>query len=407
MKTVVFSGTSEGHALCRFLSRHGVPADAYVATEYGEQVLEPMDGITVHTGRLAVEEMVGEIGKGALVIDATHPYADVVSQNICAACETAGSEYLRLTRPPIERTGVETVPDTAAAVEWLKAHPGRVLLTTGSKELDAYTAIEDYRERIFPRVLPTASVLAKCEALGFPGASVIAMQGPFSHEMNVALLDRVGADILVTKDTGRTGGFAEKLSAACETDVQVLVIARPTEESGRTLEEMKAYLTERLGLSAEQQKSAPPRFPLFINLAGKTVLVAGAGKIASRRIAVLCRFGARVRVVAPEVRGVMDSGAEVEMHVRGWEKSDLSDVFLAVAATDDRTVNHEIAAECAQQGILCSVADSAVESTFFFPAVCEGQGLIAGVVSDGTAHGAVRQAAKRIRTVLEEEHGTD
>ena len=52
--------------------------------------------------------------------------------------------------------------------------------------------------------------------------------------------------------------------------------------------------------------------------------------------------------------------------------------------------------------IPCSVADCAAESTFFFPAVCEGGGLTAGVVSDGTAHGKTAAAAKRIRAVLEE-----
>ena len=76
--------------------------------------------------------------------------------------------------------------------------------------------------------------------------------------------------------------------------------------------------------------------------------------------------------------------------------------FLAVAATDDRAVNHRIAADCAALGIPCSVADSAAESTFFFPAVCEGGGLTAGVVSDGTQHDKTARAAKRIRTVLEE-----
>lgn len=399
MNIRVFSGTSEGHALCRFLSENGVAADVFVATGYGEQVLEPMDGITVRTGRLDTDEMARAIGVGALVIDATHPYAEEVTKNIRAACETVGAEYLRLTRPVLRTAGVETVPDTAAAVAWLNAHPGKVLLTTGSKELDVYTGVAGYQERIFPRVLPTAAVLQKCETLGFPGAHIIAMQGPFSHEMNAALLARTGADILVTKDTGASGGFAEKLSAACETGAQVLVIARPQEESGRTLAEMKAYLRSRLGLGTA---AAPPRFPLFVSLAGKKCTVFGAGKIAARRADVLRRFGAAVTVVAPESRSFLAPDA-----VRGYEKSDLSGVFLAVAATDDRAVNRMIGQDCASLGIPCSVADSAAESTFFFPAVCEGGGLTAGVVSDGTAHAKTAQAAKRIRTVLEELNETD
>ena len=130
--------------------------------------------------------------------------------------------------------------------------------------------------------------------------------------------------------------------------------------------------------------------------------VYGAGKIAARRVGVLHRFGADVTVVAPEAR------AELTVdRARGYEKSDLSGVFLAVAATDDREVNRRIGEDCRAAGIPVSVADRAEESTFYFPAVCEGGGLIAGVVSDGTAHRAVAQAAERIRAVLEETHGTN
>ena len=398
MKLVVFSGTSEGHALCRFLSARGARAEAFVATEYGAAVMEPMDGVTVHEGRLDTAQIAAQLDADTLLIDATHPYAAAVTDNLRAACAAAGAQYERLLRPAVDGGAVETVPDTAAAVAWLNAHPGRVLLTTGSKELEAYTAVENWRERLYPRVLPTASVLQKCEALGFAGAQVIAMQGPFTHEMNAALLRQTGADILVTKDTGAAGGFAEKLSAARAMGAAVLVIARPREESGRTLEEMQAYLSERLGLSEPaRQEEALPRFPLFVSLAGKKCVVCGAGKIAARRIGVLQRFGAEVAVIAPE-----DKAGVGLNHCRGYEKSDLSGAFLAVAATDDRAVNHRIAQDCEAMGIPCSVADCAAESTFFFPAVCEGGGLTAGVVSRGAAHGKTAAAAKRIRAVLEE-----
>ena len=71
MKVLVFSGTSEGHALCRFLSARGAQAEAYVATEYGEAVMEPLPWITVHTGRLSPQALSQVIAPGALVVDAT------------------------------------------------------------------------------------------------------------------------------------------------------------------------------------------------------------------------------------------------------------------------------------------------------------------------------------------------
>ena len=286
MRLVIFSGTSEGHALCRFLSARGAQAEVYVATEYGAAVMEPMRGITVHEGRLDTAAIAARLDADTLLIDATHPYAAAVTDNLRAACAETGARYERLLRPAQDGSGCETVPDTAAAVAWLNAHPGKVLLTTGSKELDAYTAVENWQERLYPRVLPVSSVLQKCEALGFAGAHVIAMQGPFTRGMNAALLRQTGARILVTKDTGASGGFAEKLAAAQDTGATVLVIARPRAETGRTLGEMQAYLAETLGLAepAPAAGEALPRFPLFVPLAGKKCVVAGAGAIAARRI---------------------------------------------------------------------------------------------------------------------------
>ena len=216
MRLVVFSGTGEGHALCRFLSARGAQADVYVATEYGAAVMEPLRGITIHKGRLDEQEIAARLDADTLLIDATHPYAAVVTDNLRAACAKTGARYERLLRPALAGGDGVTVTDTAAAVRWLNAHEGKILLTTGSKELDAYTAVENFRERVYPRVLPTAGVLEKCASLGFPGAHIIAMQGPFSQAMNAALLRETGASILVTKDTGTAGGFAEKLAAARE-----------------------------------------------------------------------------------------------------------------------------------------------------------------------------------------------
>ncbi len=395
MRLLIFSGTSEGHEICRFLSRHSATADVFVATEYGEAVMEPMPGITVHQGRLDIDQMADYMGPDALVVDATHPYAHAVTENIRAACAQAGAEYQRLLRPRTEAQDVVTVPDTAYAVEWLAAHPGKVLLTTGSKELDAYTAVPDFKERLYPRVLPTPDVLQKCEALGFPGSHIIAMQGPFSKELNMALLRQTGASILVTKDTGKLGGFAEKLAAAQETGITVLMIARPSEEEGKSLEQMQDELLARLSL---KRTTSYPMFPLFVPLEGRTVLVVGAGKIAARRIGILQRFGVSVQVIATEKRADID----LPIEQRAFLEGDVDGASLVIAATDDRMVNHRVFVACQARGIPVSVADCAEESTFFFPAICEGKGLIAGLVSDGSDHHAVSVMAKRIRALMEE-----
>lgn len=401
MSILVFAGTSEGRSLAEFLSAQGLTATICVATEYGEMTMPALSGITVHCGRMKETEMCDTMRTHTLVIDATHPYADAVTRNIRSACEHTSTEYLRLVRPRIASDQeVVTVPDTAAAAAFLSGVTGSVLLTTGSKELEAFTAVERYVERLWPRVLPTASVLQKCETLGYSGAHIIAMQGPFSYEMNLALLRQTHAKYLVTKDTGAAGGFAEKLRAAADTGTTVVLISRPTEESGLTLTELCVLIKERFALSPCAEKSAVnTRFPLFVSLAGRKCVIFGAGRIAARRATILQQVGASVTIIAPEAHGVTPD------FVRGYEQSDLTGAFIVVAATNDRAVNARIAADCERARILCSVADCAEESTFYFPALCQAGTLTAGVVSDGSDHAATAKVAARIREVLQEEGG--
>lgn len=141
------------------------------------------------------------------------------------------------------------------------------------------------------------------------------------------------------------------------------------------------------------------RFPLFIDLIGKKVVVIGGGKIAGRRIDTLLRFGANVTVVAPELLGAPEG---VQWTARKFEENDLAGATLAVAATDNRAANHAVYEEAIRFGIPVSIADCPEECTFYFPAVCFGENLVAGVVSNGSDHTLTSRAAMEIRQVLEE-----
>ncbi len=141
------------------------------------------------------------------------------------------------------------------------------------------------------------------------------------------------------------------------------------------------------------------RFPLFVDLHNKPIVVIGAGSIALRRIGVLQSFGASITVIAPEALPLPESVAWI---ARSYRPGDLDGAFLVVAATDHRMTNAQVAQEARERGIFASIADSREESTFFFPAICTGSDLVAGVVSDGTKHHKTARAAKAIRKILEE-----
>lgn len=285
------------HRKAQVVEPSGLPisAEVYVATAYGASLLPAGPGITVHVGRLDAAEMRALFENAfapLLVIDATHPYAAVVSENILSACAATGVRCLRVER---ENAGVEetTASPEGAALHWVDSveeaaawlvhetsdvkcmpaasgmktqvpvqgengkertlaaraaigndapedpdrpssevtHRPNILITTGSKELAPYTRIPEFAARCYVRALPMVEALEKCQQLGFRREHLILMQGPFSEEMNVAQLRYADAGYLVTKASGETGGFPEKCEAALALGVEVVCIGRPKEVS--------------------------------------------------------------------------------------------------------------------------------------------------------------------------------
>lgn len=256
---LIFAGTTEGRELAEFLERQGVSCDVCVATEYGEQLLdENTTGHRIHRGRLTEDEMTELMARQRieLTVDCTHPYAAVVSENIRNACEKTKIRYLRLLRETETVDGACVFVDSVEeAVEYLKTREGTVLAATGSKELAKYTALPDYKERVTARVLSTPEAVEACAKLGFQGKNLICMQGPFGEELNYALLKQTRARFLVTKESGKTGGFPEKLRAARRAGAQLLVVGRPVKEEGYPAEEIRRILCRELGITCKRKIS--------------------------------------------------------------------------------------------------------------------------------------------------------
>ncbi|MEA5015422.1 MAG: precorrin-6A reductase [Candidatus Limiplasma sp.] len=245
VEIMVFGGTSEGRELASLLKAKGVPSLVCVATEYGESLLEAGGSLGVHTGRLAKEDMAAlmALHRPRLVIDATHPYAQAVSGNLRAACESAGVPCLRVRREPAsQEEGLFAFPSLDMLIPWLNAAPGIIFSALGAKEAPALTAVAGFEKRVWLRILPFVQGLESCIQAGFPPKRIICMQGPFSQELNEAMFRTTGAHILLTKESGAAGGFGEKLSAAKACGMAVAVLTRPREAEGLSLEEIKQRL---------------------------------------------------------------------------------------------------------------------------------------------------------------------
>lgn len=245
-KVLVFAGTTEGRLLAEGLKALGAQVVASVATEYGRESLAGLSGIQIHTGRMDRGEMEGLIRREGipLVVDATHPYAKEATREIQAACQAAGAKLLRCLRREDEavleevKDWVIRFPSIEEAVRWLESREGNILVTTGSKELAAFSGLMDFRERVYARVLPTAEAMAVCRDLGLSGRHIAGIQGPFSVQFNLAMIRELDCQFLVTKDSGREGGLEEKLKAAARAGIYAVVVERPCKESGMSVEEV-------------------------------------------------------------------------------------------------------------------------------------------------------------------------
>ncbi|MBT2658434.1 precorrin-6A reductase [Bacillus sp. ISL-18] len=228
----VLAGTSDARALALKIKKEGFDLLASVVTENAAVELRE-SGIPVQVGRLTDEDMVGLIDtKGILaVVDASHPFAEEASKNAIKAAKTAGIPYIRYERESqtFQYDNMTVVESYAEAAELALAKKGVVMLTTGSKTLQIFTKklLGNPDIRLIARMLPRVDNMEKCEQLGLPQKNIVAIQGPFSKEFDKALYKQYGVTLMVTKESGKVGSVDEKVEAAKELGIEVILIGRP------------------------------------------------------------------------------------------------------------------------------------------------------------------------------------
>lgn len=434
VKTVaVFGGTSEGRILAQEVQSFDFEVTVFVATEYGASMLEGFDEINLAVGRKQESEIADIIESNDMIIDATHPFATTVSETLKKLTTLKEKHYLRITRENAEVEVYENhikVNSFDEAADFLKRSEGNILLATGSKNLDTFTQIPDFRNRLFVRVLPEITSISKCHELGIKSSHVMALQGPFDVGLNEALLKQCDARFFVTKDSGSVGGFLEKVIAAKNLGITLITVQRPDELDealtiNDVLELLEASNSSDIKVSqnvVENHVESPkPRnpisdentfFPLFFDVCGKECLVVGAGKVGLRRATILADFGAIVTLVDPifeksslstsvQTKGyVPEVRSDVTIIGRSFECNDVKNKFLVVAATNSRRVNAEVFTSAKSEGCLINIADSPKDCDFYFPALVKGKDLFAGIISTQRNHSFLRKSAVQLRTYI-------
>ena len=238
-RAVIFGGTAEGRKLCELCAEYAISTVYCVATADGARPVNALPNVDIRVGRLGTGEMTALLGqnKTALVIDATHPYAEDASRNILAACQSAGNSLLSIVRESGEEQNCIYFKHLDDLLSWLEQEPGNVFVTMGSSHAEAFAGLADYQNRVWMRVLPSLNSLRICLDWGYRPGRLVCMQGPFSEELNRAMFLNANAKILVTKNSGATGGFPEKVRAARSLGMLTAVLSKPQAVDGVSLEE--------------------------------------------------------------------------------------------------------------------------------------------------------------------------
>jgi precorrin-6x reductase len=244
----IFGGTTEARYLSSYLIDQGISCTVTVTSNYAKELLTKSPLLDVRVKRLNVDEMKAAITEinPSLIVDATHPYAFEVSQNIKKACNNLNKEYLTVSRDIGSIDGTKTFKSMEMLASFLSDNcttDEMALSTLGIKEAKCLCDnFKNYKESIYLRILPSMESLSRAKELDFPSKHIMCMQGPFSKEMNVALLHETGSKYLLTKITGKVGGLEAKIEAAKECGAEVLALIAPDREKGLTLDDAKLQI---------------------------------------------------------------------------------------------------------------------------------------------------------------------
>lgn len=328
-KIIIFSGTTEGRKLSELLADANIPHGVSVASNYGELVMEKHPMVTIYKGRLSERKMKEFLRtyEAQIVVDATHPYATEVTRTIQSCVQSLQKEkldvtYLRLEREnssinneDLKSGNLHFFKDNESCCKALKNIQGNILLTTGSKELHIYCQSEEIRKRLYVRVLPGMESLTICREQGLLPQQVLALQGPFTVELNTAFIHQYHISCMVTKQGGINGGFPEKQRAAFQTGISLLVIQKEAEKCSYSFQEILQQLEQLLGVAIRSHKQAE----LIITLAG-----IGMGSIGSMTVEVEhlismadLIIGAN-RVIEPFTAKLEKKAAYVPLEILNW-----------------------------------------------------------------------------------------
>jgi precorrin-6A/cobalt-precorrin-6A reductase len=227
----LFSGTSEGKKIIKELDKINLSTLVFTATGYGSSLIFKSKNISINSGPLSKDQIKKVFQERQIkkILDATHPYAENISKNLIEVSEEMNLPYYRYERKEYsvdKSKNVEIFSNYDEIIKYLNKKRGNIMLTIGSKNLRKFV-LGIQVNRLYIRILPLPELIQDALDYGINLKNIVGMQGPFSKDVNKALIKDYNIKYKVTKNSGKEGGLGEKINAAEETGVKIIILDKP------------------------------------------------------------------------------------------------------------------------------------------------------------------------------------
>ncbi|EAZ94246.1 cobalt-precorrin-6A reductase [Crocosphaera chwakensis] len=239
-KLWVIGGTGDSVDAVKHIVKHSFPCIVTVTTPTASDLYPTLSNLSIQIGKLDKKEIqqlcTQETVKG--IIDASHPFAINISQQVIEFAQTENIPYLRYERPSLKINSQAIYLDSFEhLLEGNYLENKRVLLTVGCQALSRFKSCHE-KLVLYARILPKLESLKMALNAGFSESKIIALRPPITLELERSLWQQWQIDLVVTKASGKQGGEDIKLTVAKELGIPLIVIKRPLIQYPKQTEQM-------------------------------------------------------------------------------------------------------------------------------------------------------------------------
>ena len=236
LKILLLGGTKDSTELIKHLkANYDTDILTTTTTEYGSKLAREAGSDETISRPLLKDEIIELINNSDfdLLIDATHPFAEHITQTSVSVSKICEIAYIRFERPSLNLDDFDTSHiiyaksfENAGEIISKEIPDGNVLHFAGANTMEDVLKNVS-KERFYPRVLKVPKSMEKCEKLGIDDEHIIAMKGAASLKENIDLIEKYDASVMITKESGEIGGVIEMIEAANQKDISLIMIKRP------------------------------------------------------------------------------------------------------------------------------------------------------------------------------------